>query len=92
MGRRMMRRRAIVGTAATVSMVSSARRNRAERQAIEQQTDANNQAMQQQDDTQAQAAPQDDMTAQLEQLNDLKNKGILTQEEFDAKKKQILGI
>ncbi len=93
MGRRMMRRRAIVGTAATVSMVSGARRNRAERQAIEQQTDANNQAMQQQQDDQTQmAAPQDDMTAQLEQLNDLKNKGILTQEEFDAKKKQILGI
>lgn len=90
MGRRMMRRRAIVGTAATVSMVSSARRNRAERQAIEQQTDANNQAMQ--DNSQMAAAPQDDMTAQLEQLNDLKNKGILTQEEFEAKKKQILGI
>jgi membrane protease subunit (stomatin/prohibitin family) len=40
-----------------------------------------------------QAAPaQDDLTAQLEQLNDLKNKGILTEEEFQAKKKQLLGI
>lgn len=28
----------------------------------------------------------------LEKLNDLKEKGIITQEEFDAKKKQILGI
>ena len=90
MGRRMMRRRAIVGGAVAVSAVSSARRNNAERKAIDQQTAANTQAPV--DDTQVQAAPQDDMTAQLEQLNDLKNKGILTQEEFDAKKKQILGI
>lgn len=42
---------------------------------------------------QAPAEPaQDDMTVQLEQLNELKNKGILTEEEFQAKKKQILGI
>jgi hypothetical protein len=41
----------------------------------------------------APAAPAaDPMTAQLEQLAALKNQGILTQEEFDAKKKQILGI
>jgi predicted Zn-dependent peptidase len=32
------------------------------------------------------------MTAQLQQLAQLKEQGILTQEEFDAKKKQILGI
>lgn len=38
------------------------------------------------------AAPADPMTAQLEQLAQLKAQGILTQEEFDAKKKQILGI
>jgi membrane protease subunit (stomatin/prohibitin family) len=68
--------------AATFSMVSSARRNRAERQAIEQQTQGQD----------VSAAPQDDMTAQLEQLNELKSKGIITQEEFDAKKKQILGL
>ena len=41
---------------------------------------------------QAAAPPADDMTAQLEQLAELKNKGILTEEEFQAKKKQILGI
>ena len=41
------------------------------------------------------AAPepaQDDTTTQLTQLAALKDQGILTQEEFDAKKKQILGI
>jgi hypothetical protein len=89
MGRRMMRRRAIVGGAVAVSAVSSARRNNAERKAIEQQTNANAQAPV---DDSAQATPQNDLTVQLEQLNDLKNKGILTQAEFDAKKKQLLGI
>lgn len=91
MARRAMRRRAVVGGAIAVGAVSGARKNRAERKAIEQQTDANAQA-QEQYEAPVEAAPQDDMTAQLEQLNDLKNKGILTQEEFDAKKKQILGI
>ena len=38
------------------------------------------------------AAPQDAMVAELQQLSTLKDQGILTQEEFDAKKKQILGI
>lgn len=41
---------------------------------------------------QVQQAPADDMTTQLQQLAALKDQGILTQEEFDAKKKQILGI
>ena len=38
----------------------------------------------------APAAP--DYAAELEQLAQLKNQGILTEEEFEAKKKQILGI
>ena len=37
-------------------------------------------------------APVDDMTTQLQQLAALRDQGILTQEEFDAKKRQILGI
>jgi predicted Zn-dependent peptidase len=41
----------------------------------------------------APAAPAEpDYAAELEQLAQLKNQGILTEEEFDAKKKQILGI
>lgn len=40
----------------------------------------------------APAAAQDPVVAQLEQLAQLKDQGILTQEEFDAKKKQLLGI
>ena len=38
------------------------------------------------------APPQDDLTAQLTQLSTLHQQGILTDEEFEAKKKQILGI
>lgn len=41
---------------------------------------------------QSQAQPVDATTAQLQNLAQLKDQGILTQEEFDAKKKQILGI
>jgi hypothetical protein len=33
-----------------------------------------------------------DYAAELEQLAQLKNQGILTEEEFEAKKRQILGI
>jgi hypothetical protein len=41
--------------------------------------------------TSQQAAPQDDM-AQIQQLATMKDQGLLTEEEFQAKKKQILGI
>lgn len=37
-------------------------------------------------------AASDDMFAQLEKLGALRDKGILTDAEFDAKKKQILGL
>jgi hypothetical protein len=40
----------------------------------------------------AAAGGTDDITAQLTQLKALVDQGILTQEEFDAKKKQLLGI
>jgi hypothetical protein len=35
---------------------------------------------------------QDDVYVELEKLGQLKNDGILTQEEFDAKKRQLLGL
>jgi membrane protease subunit (stomatin/prohibitin family) len=42
---------------------------------------------------QAQAVPAEpDYAAELEQLAQLKQQGILTEDEFEAKKKQILGI
>ena len=68
----------IAGTATHVS--NNVSRRQANRWAADEQAQA------------PQAAPQDDTTAQLQQLAQLKDQGILTQEEFDAKKKQILGI
>ena len=41
--------------------------------------------------TPAAPAPPDDM-AQIQQLATMKDQGLLTEEEFQAKKKQILGI
>jgi Short C-terminal domain len=38
------------------------------------------------------ASAEPDYTAELQQLAQLKTQGILTEEEFQAKKKQILGI
>jgi membrane protease subunit (stomatin/prohibitin family) len=52
----------------------------------------NEQEAQQQPVAAAPAASSDDQFAQLEKLGQLKDQGILTQEEFDAKKKQILGL
>lgn len=77
--------RRMLRTAATASMVSSARTNRAARKAMTTPAaDTQN--------TQPAASNQSELTAKLEELNDLKNRGILTQEEFDAKKKLLLGI
>ena len=62
----------------------------------QQQKYANQDAAAQQQAPPMEQAPSaggaDDTTAQLEQLAKLKQEGILTEEEFTAKKKQILGI
>ena len=81
--RGMARTAAVVGTANAVSH-------------NQQQRWANEQAQQQAAAAPAPqpvaAAPQDAMVAELQQLAALKDQGILTQEEFDAKKKQLLGL
>lgn len=80
--RGMARTAAVVGTANAVSHRQQARWAD-QQQAQQQQYYAEQQA----------AAPaQDDTVAELQQLAQLKDQGILTQEEFDAKKKQILGL
>jgi histidinol phosphatase-like PHP family hydrolase len=38
------------------------------------------------------AEPEEDYLAELEKLAELRDKGILTDEEFEAKKKQLLGL
>ena len=77
----------VVGTAGRVS-------HRQQQKYASQDAAAQQQAAAaQQPATEQQAAPAaPDYTAELEQLAQLKAQGILTEEEFEAKKKQILGI
>lgn len=79
--RGMARTAAIVGTA---NAVTHRQQTRYAQQAAEQNMQA----------TPAPAAPivADDQIAQLQQLAQLKDQGILNQAEFDAKKQQILGL
>ncbi len=89
--------RGMARTAAVVGVASSTRnrvnRRQGKRYAAEDQAEQMEQQAQMQQQAPMQAAPpQDDTTAQLEQLAQLKNQGILTEEEFAAKKAQILGI
>ena len=84
--RGMARTAAVVGTATAVS--GNVARRQQEKWYSEDQQQAQAAAP-------APAAPApavDPMTAELQQLAALKDQGILTQEEFDAKKKQVLGI
>lgn len=46
----------------------------------------------QEPELESQPVSDEDAIAQLKQWADLKDKGIITQEDFDAKKKQILGV
>jgi len=83
-------------TTAVVAGTAGAVRHRqdqkyaAQDQAAYDQQMAEQQAYAQQAPAAAPAAP--DYAAELEQLAQLKAQGILTEEEFEAKKKQILGI
>lgn len=84
--RGMARTAVIAGTATAVS------NNVSRRQA---QRWSNQAAAEQQTEYAAQQPASDDTNdqiVQLQQLAQLKDQGILTQEEFDAKKKQILGL
>jgi hypothetical protein len=82
----------VAGTATAVSnRVSRRQANRWSQQEEDQY------AQQQQQYYQPQPAPapapaEDDTVSQLKQLAELKDQGILTEEEFAAKKAQILGI
>lgn len=74
----------IAGTATHVS--NNVSRRQSQKWAAEEQP-------QQYAEPVAPAAPsQDEVYVQLEKLGQLKADGILTQEEFDAKKKQLLGL
>ena len=80
----------VAGTATAVSnRVSRRQAGRWEDQAQQQEAEA---ADQQQAAPPPAAADEPDYMAELEQLAKLRDQGILTDEEFEAKKKQILGI
>lgn len=86
--RGMARTAVIAGTATAVSNNVSRRQAQRWNAQAEEQVAA-------QAPAQAPAPTSDDTNAQiaeLQQLAQLKDQGILTQEEFDAKKKQILGL
>ena len=93
------RRGGLVRAAATTAVVAGtagAVRHRQDQKYAAQDQEAYDQQMAAQQAAAAQAAPaapaQPDYAAELEQLAQLKAQGILTEEEFEAKKKQILGI
>ena len=80
----------VAGTATAVSnRVSRRQYGRWSRQAEEQDAAAYEQEQQQ-----PQAPPEDDMQAklaQLKQLGELKEQGVLSEEEFQTQKRRILG-
>ena len=87
-GPSLLRTAAVVGTATAVSgnVAHSQQQKFAAQEAARQQAAAPVATPQM-------ASPNlNDQFAQLEKLGQLKDQGILTQEEFDAKKRQILGL
>ena len=93
------RRGGLVRAAATTAVVAGtagAVRHRQDQKYSAQDQEAYDQQVAAQQAAAAQAAPAEpaapDYAAELEQLAQLKAQGILTEEEFEAKKKQILGI
>ena len=72
--------RGMARTAVVVGVAGNVQRRQQQRWAAEDQEQA------------PQVESQDDQFVQLEKLGQLKDKGILTQEEFDIQKKQILGL
>lgn len=85
----------IAGTAGAVRHRQDQKYARQDQEAYEQEVQAQQAAayQAQQYAAPAPAAPAEpDYTAELNQLAQLKAQGILTEEEFAAKKKQILGL
>jgi len=83
-------------TTAVVAGTAGAVRHRQDQKYAAQDQAAYDQQVAQQQAYEAQQAPAapaaPDYAAELEKLAQLKSQGILTDEEFEAKKKQILGI
>ena len=88
-----------VGRTAVVAGTATAVSNRVSRRQYGRWSDQAEQEQAAYDQQQAQAAPppdaapaEPDYVAELEKLAQLKSQGIISDEEFEAKKKQLLGI
>ena len=91
-GRRMRRRRVVaVGAVAGTAGYAMGRKG-GKKAAEEQAPPAQAPAQAAPPAAQPAAPPGDDYAAELQKLASLKEQGILTEEEFQAKKKQVLGI
>ncbi len=88
--------RAAATTAVVAGTAGAVRHRQDQKYAAQDQAEYDQQMAAQQATAAPQAAPaapaEPDYAAELEKLAQLKNQGILTDEEFEAKKKQILGI
>jgi len=85
--------RAAATTAVVAGTAGAVRHRQDQKYAAQDQAAYDQQVAAQQQAAPAPAAPAEpDYAAELEQLAQLKNQGILTEDEFQAKKKQILGI
>jgi len=82
--------RAAATTAVVAGTAGAVRHRQDQKYAAHAQGEYDHEMAHQQAAPLAPAGP--DYAAELEQLNQLKVQGILTEEEFEAKKKQILGI
>ena len=88
--------RAAATTAVVAGTAGAVRHRQEQRYAAQDQAAYDQQMAAQQQMYEQQAAPaapaEPDYAAELEKLAQLKNQGIISEEEFEAKKKQILGI
>jgi len=84
-----------VGTAVVAGTAGAVHHHQEQKYAAQDQAASDEQMAAQQAaaPAEAPAAPAEpDYTAELEKLAELKAQGVITDEEFEAKKKQILGI
>jgi hypothetical protein len=82
--------RGVAATAVVAGTAGAVRHRQDQRYAAQEQQQYEQQMAAQQPVYAEPAEP--DYTAELQQLAQLKTQGILTEEEFEAKKRQILGI
>jgi len=81
--------RGVARTAVVAGTATAVSNNVSRRQAARY---VNQDSQQAQPQEYAPAESQNDVYVELEKLGQLKNDGIVTQEEFDAKKRQLLGL